>query len=94
MSVQQHPDEPVPPGGSGLVRLRLAVSYDGTALHGWARQPAQRTVQGDLEEALSIVLRCPVDLTVAGRTDAGVHATGQVAHCDVPRDAWREQEHR
>ncbi|MGZ4547283.1 MAG: tRNA pseudouridine(38-40) synthase TruA, partial [Blastococcus sp.] len=72
----------------------MAVSYDGTALHGWARQPAQRTVQGDLEEALSIVLRCPVDLTVAGRTDAGVHATGQVAHCDVPRDAWREQEHR
>jgi tRNA pseudouridine38-40 synthase len=51
-------------------------------------------VQGDLEQALSMVLRVPVDLTVAGRTDSGVHATGQVAHCDVPRAAWEEQEHR
>ncbi len=70
------------------------MSYDGTALHGWARQPGQRTVQGDLEQALSMVLRVPVDLTVAGRTDAGVHATGQVAHCDVPAPVWAEQEHR
>jgi tRNA pseudouridine38-40 synthase len=67
------------------------VSYDGTALHGWARQPGQRTVQGELEQALAMVLRCPVDLTVAGRTDAGVHAIGQVAHCDVPREPWAEQ---
>jgi tRNA pseudouridine38-40 synthase len=89
-----HPDEPVTDAGGGLVRLRLAVSYDGTALHGWARQPGQRTVQGDLEQALSMVLRVPVDLTVAGRTDAGVHATGQVAHCDVPRPVWQEQEQR
>lgn len=63
-------------------------------MHGWARQPGQRTVQGELEQALAIVLRRPVDLTVAGRTDAGVHATGQVAHCDVPRDVWAEHEHR
>ena len=51
-------------------------------------------MQGDLERALATVLRAPVDLTVAGRTDAGVHATGQVAHCDVPRALWEEQEHR
>jgi tRNA pseudouridine38-40 synthase len=51
-------------------------------------------VQGDLEQALSMVLRVPVDLTVAGRTDAGVHATGQVAHCDVPRSVWQEQQQR
>ena len=88
---EQHQDEPVTDIGGGLVRLRLAVSYDGTALQGWARQPGQRTVQGELEQALSMVLRCPVDLTVAGRTDAGVHATGQVAHCDVPRVLWDEQ---
>jgi tRNA pseudouridine38-40 synthase len=51
-------------------------------------------VQGDLEQALATVLRCPVELTVAGRTDAGVHATGQVAHCDVPRARWLEQGER
>ncbi|MFD2090215.1 tRNA pseudouridine(38-40) synthase TruA [Blastococcus deserti] len=76
------------------MRLRLAVSYDGTQLHGWARQPGQRTVQGELEQALSMVLRVPVNLTVAGRTDAGVHATGQVAHCDVSAEVWREHETR
>jgi tRNA pseudouridine38-40 synthase len=70
------------------------VSYDGTATHGWARQPELRTVQGDLEQALRTILRVPVELTVAGRTDAGVHATGQVAHCDVPRAVWEEQEQR
>jgi tRNA pseudouridine38-40 synthase len=48
-------------------------------------------VQGELEQVLAMVLRCPVDLTVAGRTDAGVHATGQVAHCDIPRQLWEEQ---
>ncbi|MFW3169995.1 tRNA pseudouridine(38-40) synthase TruA [Geodermatophilus sp. CPCC 206100] len=85
------PDEPAPDPGSGLVRLRLRIAYDGTALHGWARQPAHRTVQGDLEAALATVLRAPAGLTVAGRTDAGVHAIGQVAHLDVPREAWERQ---
>jgi tRNA pseudouridine38-40 synthase len=85
----QHDDEPAaPPGDGGLVRVRLGIGYDGGGFSGWAAQPGRRTVQGELEEALARVLRVPVGLTVAGRTDAGVHATGQVAHADVPRPAW------
>jgi tRNA pseudouridine38-40 synthase len=69
----------------------VEVAYEGRALPGGAPQPGPRTVQGDLEEALATVLRTRVELTVAGRTDAGVHATGQVAHADVPRPVWDEQ---
>jgi tRNA pseudouridine38-40 synthase len=58
---------------------RLDLSYDGTPFDGWARQPGRRTVEGELEAALATVLREPVRLTVAGRTDAGVHALAQVA---------------
>jgi tRNA pseudouridine38-40 synthase len=66
------------------VRLRLDLSYDGTDFSGWARQPARRTVQGVLEDGLERVLRVPPGpLTVAGRTDAGVHARGQVCHLDL-----------
>ncbi|MFI9506370.1 tRNA pseudouridine(38-40) synthase TruA [Nocardia sp. NPDC052566] len=65
------------------VRVRLDISYDGTDFIGWARQPGLRTVQGVLEESLSKVFREPIQLTVAGRTDAGVHAEGQVAHFDT-----------
>jgi tRNA pseudouridine38-40 synthase len=66
------------------VRIRLDVAYDGTGFHGWAAQPGLRTVEGDLSAALATVLRVPgVDLTCAGRTDAGVHARGQVVHTDL-----------
>ena len=69
----------------GLVRLRLDLGYDGTDFAGWARQPGLRTVQEVLEAALALVLRLatPPRLTVAGRTDAGVHARGQVCHVDL-----------
>lgn len=66
------------------LRLRLDISYDGTAFSGWAVQPERRTVAGVLAEALRTVTRGPVPMVVAGRTDAGVHATGQVAHIDLP----------
>src|SRR3954454_4466295 len=64
--------------------VRLDIEYDGGGFKGWARQRGLRTVQGELEAALATVLREPVELTVAGRTDTGVHATGQVASFDMP----------
>jgi tRNA pseudouridine38-40 synthase len=70
----------------GLARFRLDIAYDGTDFSGWARQPGLRTVCGVLSGTLATVLRVPVHLTVAGRTDAGVHASGQVAHADLPAD--------
>ncbi|MEE3851002.1 tRNA pseudouridine(38-40) synthase TruA [Gordonia sp. LSe1-13] len=75
------------PGDGGFCRLRLDISYDGTDFAGWATQVGQRTVCGVLQDTLGTVLRVPVRLTVAGRTDAGVHATGQVAHADVDESA-------
>lgn len=62
-----------------MTTVRLELEYDGSGFRGWAAQPGLRTVQGELEAALATVLREPVQLTVAGRTDAGVHALGQVA---------------
>jgi tRNA pseudouridine38-40 synthase len=76
-----------PPGlHEKLTRLRLDIAYDGTAFKGWGKQPRLRTVQGELEAAIATVLSRygkPPTLTVAGRTDAGVHALGQVAHLDL-----------
>jgi tRNA pseudouridine38-40 synthase len=77
----------------GFVRVRLDLSYDGRDFSGWARQrEGQRTVQGEIEDALRVVLRRreTAELTVAGRTDAGVHARGQVAHVDLPEGVWAE----
>lgn len=70
------------------MRIRIDFAYDGTEFSGWARQPGLRTVQGVLESGLAVILRHPVALTVAGRTDAGVHARGAVAHADISRSAW------
>jgi tRNA pseudouridine38-40 synthase len=61
------------------VILKLTLEYDGTGFRGWARQPGVRTVEGTLREALDVVLPAWNGLAVAGRTDAGVHATEQVA---------------
>jgi tRNA pseudouridine38-40 synthase len=69
---------------SGFRRLRLDIAYDGTNYSGWATQPGKRTMQDMVEEAISRIVRYDVDSIVAGRTDAGVHATGQVIHVDIP----------
>jgi tRNA pseudouridine38-40 synthase len=76
-----------PPRSSEDVRLRFDIAYDGTDFAGWAAQAGQRTVAGVIGDALTTVFRTPVRLWAAGRTDTGVHATGQVAHVDVPAAA-------
>jgi len=74
---------PSPAGASPPPRLRLDLAYVGSGFHGWQIQPAHRTVQGELADLLSRLLQRPCQPTGAGRTDAGVHARGQVAHLDV-----------
>jgi tRNA pseudouridine38-40 synthase len=71
---------------SGFLRLRLDIAYDGTNFSGWAKQPDRRTCQELLESTISKIARFKVETVVAGRTDAGVHATGQVVHVDVPEN--------
>ena len=68
-----------------MAAYRLDIAYDGTRFAGWAIQPGMRTVQGELEEALGKVLGEPIRLSVAGRTDAGVHALAQVAGFSTSR---------
>ncbi len=73
------------------MRLRIDLAYDGSGFHGWARQLELRTVQAEVEQALDTVLRSTgTSLTVAGRTDTGVHARGQVVHLDVAPESVLE----
>lgn len=65
------------------MRIAVGIEYDGTAFTGWQSQPGSRTVQGSVEQALSTVADHPVRVYCAGRTDSGVHATGQVVHFDT-----------
>lgn len=71
-------------------RVRLDLAYDGSQFSGWAKQPGLRTVQGVLEESLALILRTEEQptVTVAGRTDVGVHASAQVAHLDLTDEQW------
>lgn len=74
------------PASTPALRIRLDIAYDGTGFSGWAKQPGLRTVQGTIEDAIAVLFRRegdPPRLTVAGRTDVGVHAVGQVAHLDL-----------
>lgn len=73
-----------------MIRLRIDLGYDGTDFFGWAAQPGLRTVQGELTAALTTILRSPgpVLITCAGRTDAGVHARGQVMHVDLADELY------
>src|SRR5690242_21330816 len=68
--------------------LALIVSYDGLRFAGAQAQPGQRTVQGELDAALARLAGGPIGIVLAGRTDRGVHAAGQVVSCDDPRPDW------
>jgi len=68
----------------GFLRLKIKLAYDGTNFLGWAKQPERRTVQEEFEKAFATIIRHECESIVAGRTDAGVHATAQIIHVDVP----------
>lgn len=77
-------------GEPPVLRLRVDLAYDGTHFSGWAAQPGLRTVEGELTAAWGTIFRVEAPrLTVGGRTDAGVHAEGSVAHLDVPLEVWQ-----
>lgn len=71
--------------------LSCTVAYDGAPFAGFAKQPGQLTVQGELEDALALLFRRPVDVVCAGRTDAGVHARGQVVSFDIDECELRDR---
>jgi tRNA pseudouridine38-40 synthase len=79
------------PAVGARVKVRLLVAYDGSGFHGFAPNPGVRTVGGTLREALEKILRAPIELTCAGRTDTGVHAWGQVVSFDAPADGLSPQ---
>jgi tRNA pseudouridine38-40 synthase len=76
---------------SGFLRLRIDCAYDGTNFSGWGKQPDRRTVQEEVEKAIAQITQSKIDSIVAGRTDAGVHAIGQVIHVDVPETTNLEE---
>lgn len=74
-----------------ITRLVITLGYDGSGFAGWARQPLLPTVQGEIEAALQAIDPAIGPVTCAGRTDAGVHARGQVIHVDVPTRLWEDR---
>lgn len=72
-------------------KIKLLLSYDGRGFEGWQKQPDKPTVQGVLEEALSRIYNQPVKTVGSGRTDAGTHAVGQVAHFEAPKIMNQEE---
>lgn len=87
MTLFETSERPAAPRGP-LVRVRMTVAYDGSGFHGFAPNAGVKTVGGTLREALERVLRSPIELTCAGRTDTGVHAWGQVVSFDAPADRF------
>ena len=75
---------------SGFLRLRIDLAYDGTNYSGWAKQPDRRTIQEELESALAKITQTRVETVVAGRTDAGVHASGPVSYTHLTLPTNRE----
>lgn len=75
-----------------MLRIALQLEYDGTFFHGWQYQPGLRTVQDELQKALSQIASEKIEVTCAGRTDKGVHAKNQIVHFDTriqrPHSAW------
>jgi len=72
-------------------KIKLLLSYDGSGYQGWQRQPGKATIQGALEEALGKIYAQPVKTVGSGRTDAGTHALGQVAHFEAPKTLKGEE---